>query len=169
MSPSELEARGAGGNASGGAGGSAGGPGDAADCLEWSVVPFRENLGRSAAVVAAMLLVGFLVVALFKDVFLGILSVLILFASLHTYFGKTTYRLDSGQVVVKSSFGTTAKKWSHFKRYFVDRKGVTLSPFDKRSRLEPFRSLRLLFGGNRDEVVAFISKRVGGNAGGGAR
>jgi hypothetical protein len=169
MSPSEPEAGGAAGNAAGGAEGAGDGPGDAAELLEWSVVPFRENRGRSAAVVAVMLLVGLVVVVLFKDVFLGILSVLILFASLHTYFGKTTYRLDSGQVVVKSSFGTTAKKWSHFKRYFVDRKGVTLSPFAKRSRLEPFRSLRLLFGGNRDEVVAFISKRVGGNAGGRAR
>ena len=165
MSPSDPE----GVSAPGGAGGADDGGSDAVERLEWSVVPYRDNLARSAAVVAVMLVVGLLVVALFKDVFLGILSVLILFASLHTYFGKTTYRLDQGQVVVKSSFGTTTKKWSYFKRYFVDKKGVTLSPFDKRSRLEPFRSLRLLFGGNRDEVVAFVSKRLGGDAGSRAR
>jgi hypothetical protein len=167
MSQSEAEARGVadGGKARGGDSGEAG----AAERLEWNVAPFKESLGRSIVVVAVIVAVGFLVVVLFKDVFLGILSVLILFASLHTYFGKTAYRLDSGQVTVKSSLGTTAKKWSHFKRFYVDKKGVTLSPFDKRSRLEPFRSLRLLFGGNQDEVVAFISKRLGGDARGRAR
>ena len=56
------------------------------------------------------------------------------------------------------------KKWSDFKRFHVDRKGVTLSPFAKASRLEPFRSVRLLYGSNKDEVVAFISKRFGGDA-----
>jgi hypothetical protein len=133
--------------------------------LEWSVRPFREKLGRSAVVMAVIIAVGFMVVVLFKDVFLGVLSVAILVASLHTYFGRTTYRLDSDQVTVKSSFGTTAKKWSHFKRFYVDRKGVTLSPFAKPSRLEPFRSLRLLYGGNKDEVVAFVSERFGRDPG----
>jgi len=127
--------------------------------LEWTVLPFRENLGRSVAVVAVIIAVGFLVVVLFKDVFLGLLSVGILFLSLHSYFGRTTYRLDMDQVTVRSSFGTTVKKWSHFKRFYVDRRGVTLSPFAKPSRLEPFRSLRLLYGSNKDEVVAFVSKR----------
>jgi hypothetical protein len=137
--------------------------------LEWSVLPFRENLPRSAAVLAVIIAVGFMVVLLFKDVFSGILSVLILVASLHTYFGRTTYRLDLDQVTVRSSFGTTAKKWSHFKRFYVDRKGVTLSPFAKPSRLEPFRSLRLLYGSNKDEVVAFVSQRFDRDPGGGLR
>lgn len=161
MSPNDIEP-GAGESAPGAA------PVDPAP-LSWTVLPYRENLGRSAAVVAAMVLVGFVVLVLFKDVYLGILSVLILFASLHTYFGRTTYRLDAAGVTVKSSFGTTQKPWSYYKRFYVDKKGVTLSPFSRPSRLEPFRSLRLLFGGNKDEVVAFVSQRLGGNAGLGPR
>ncbi len=136
--------------------------------LEWSVRPFKENVRRSAIVVIVIGAIGFLVLVLFKDVFLAVLSVLILLASLHTYFGRTTYRLDSNQVTVRSSFGTAIKKWSAFKRFYADKKGVTLSPFDKPSRLEPFRSLRLLYGGNKDEVVAFISKRFDRDSGGGA-
>jgi len=136
--------------------------------LEWSVLPFRESLGRSVGVVAVIAAVGLVVVVLFKDIYLGILSVLILVASLHTYFGRTTYRLDGDQVTIKSSFGTTIKKWSHFKRFYADRKGVTLSPFEKPSRLEPFRSLRLLYGGNKNEVVAFVSERFSRDPGRGA-
>jgi hypothetical protein len=140
---------------------------DTEDRLEWSVWPWREKVGRTVLVIGVILVVGVVVALLFKEVFWGVFSVLILFASLHTYFTRTTYRLDSEQVTVKSSVGTAVKKWSTFKRYYADRKGVTLSPFAKPSRLEPFRSTRLLYGGNRDEVVAFVSKRIVGDSSGG--
>lgn len=128
--------------------------------LEWSVRPFKESVRRTALVIAVIVAVGVLVGLMFKAAFWGIFSVLILFASLHTYFTRTTYRMDAESVTVKSSMGTAVKKWTTFKRYCVDKRGVTLSPFAKPSRLEPFRSTRLLYGGNRDEVVAFISKRL---------
>jgi hypothetical protein len=101
-----------------------------------------------------------------QAVFWGLFAVAILFASLHTYFSRTTYRLDDEQVIVKSSVGTVARKWGLFKRHYVDKKGVTLSPFAKPSRLEPFRSTRLLYGGNRDAVVAFVSARINRDAAG---
>jgi hypothetical protein len=140
---------------------------DVEDCLEWSVWPWKENAWRTAVVVCVILAVGALVALLFQAAFWGVFSALILVASLHTYFTRTTYRLDSEQVTVKSSLGTAVKKWSTFKRYYADKKGVTLSPFAKPSRLEPFRSTRLLYGSNRDEVVAFVSKRITGDASGG--
>ncbi|MFZ1947640.1 MAG: hypothetical protein WAW06_08840 [bacterium] len=137
------------------------------DRLEWSVWPWKENVGRTVLVICVIMAVGVVVALLFQAVFWGVFSVLILFASLHTYFTRTTYRLDSEQVTVRSSVGTAVKKWSTFKRYYADRKGVTLSPFARPSRLEPFRSTRLLYGSNRDEVVAFVSKRIVGDASGG--
>ena len=134
--------------------------------LEWSVFPFMENLRRSILVVLVILACGVLVYVAFKDAFLALLSLLILFASLHTYFSRTTYRLDRDGVVIRTSLAKTVKKWSDFKRYIADRKGVTLSPFAKPSRLDPFRSVRLLYKDNRDDVVEFISTYIGrGSAG----
>jgi hypothetical protein len=137
----------------------------AGDRLEWSVRPFMDNIRRTLIVVVIILVCGAMVYFAFKDVFLMILSLLILFVSLHTYFTRTTYCLDDDQIVVRGSIGKSVKKWSDFKRYYVDRKGVTLSPFAKPSKLEPFRSVRLLFGSNKDEVVAFISKRLDNDSG----
>jgi hypothetical protein len=108
---------------------------------------------------------GFIVYIAFRDIFLGVLSVLILFTSLHSYFMRTMYRMDGNGVVIKTSVTRTVKSWSDFKRFYVDKRGVTLSPFAKPSRLEPFRSIRLLYGGNRDDVVAFVSKNLGGDTG----
>jgi preprotein translocase subunit SecE len=128
--------------------------------LEWTVWPYKESARRTTLVIAAILAVGVLACLMFKAIFWGVFSVAILFASLHTYFTRTTYRLDAESVTVRSSMGTVVRKWATFKRYYIDKRGVTLSPFAKPSRLEPFRSTRLLYGGNRDEVVAFISKRI---------
>ncbi|MFH1312035.1 MAG: hypothetical protein ABIJ00_02305 [Candidatus Eisenbacteria bacterium] len=135
---------------------------EAGQDMEWSIFPFMEDLKRSIIVVVVILVCGLLVYLAFKDVFLALLSVLILFVSLHTYFSKTTYRLDRDGVVIRTSLAKTVKKWSDFKRYHADRKGVTLSPFAKPSRLEPFRSVRLLYKDNKDDVVEFISTNIGG-------
>ncbi len=138
------------------------------DVLEWSVFPFKENLMRSAAVVAVIAAAGTVVYAAFRDPFLAVLAVALLAASLFSYFTRTTYRLDDEEVVVKSSVGRTAKRWSYFKRYHADAKGITLSPFEKKTRLEPFRSIRLLYGSERDEVVAFVAKKLDGATGSGS-
>ena len=130
--------------------------------LEWSVFPCKENMRRSVVVIVIIIACGIVVYVAFKDVFLGVLSVLILFASLHTFFTRTRYRLDRDGVVIRTSLAKTVKKWSDFKRYYADRRGVTLSPFAKPSRLEPFRSVRLLYKDNRDDVVEFVSTNIGG-------
>jgi hypothetical protein len=132
------------------------------------VFPFMENIKRSAIVVVIILACGLLVYAAFKDVFLALLSVLILFVSLHTYFSRTTYRLDQDGVVIRTALAKTVKKWSDFKRYYTDRRGVTLSPFAKPSRLEPFRSVRLLYKDNKEDVVEFVSANIGGDTAGNA-
>jgi hypothetical protein len=134
---------------------------EAPRCLEWSVFPFAEDTRRSAVVVLIIVGVGVAVQMAFKDNFLTVLSVVILVVSLHTFFSRTTYRLAEDGVTVTRVGVKTFKAWSAFKRYVADSKGVTLSPFAKPSRLDPFRSIRLLFGGNKDEVVAFISERIG--------
>jgi len=135
-----------------------------ADYLEWSVFPFLEDARRSAIVVLIIVAAGVAVHLAFKEVFLTVLAFAILVVSLHTFFTKTTYRLGEKGVTVRMVGVKTFKTWSAFKRYNADGKGVTLSPFAQPSRLDPFRSVRLLFGGNKDEVVAFISKRVGGHS-----
>jgi hypothetical protein len=137
---------------------------DKQETLEWSVFPFVEDGRRSLVVVLIVAGVGVAVQAAFRDIFLTVLSVVILLVSLHTFFTKTSYRLAEDGVTVTTVGVKTHKGWSAFKRYSADSKGVTLSPFAKPSRLDPFRSVRLLYGGNRDEVVAFISKRIGGDS-----
>lgn len=129
--------------------------------LAWSVHPARESIGKTVAVVIVIICSSVVVYLTTGDRFLSFLSLLILTASLHSFFTQTEYRLSEEGVEVKGVFGHLKKNWSDFKRFYADKKGITLSPFEKPSRLEAFRSVRLLFGGNREDVVEFVSKNIG--------
>jgi hypothetical protein len=47
------------------------------------------------------------------------------------------------------------------RRMAVDATGIFLSPFAERHWLDAYRGVRILFGGNRDQVVAFVEARLG--------
>ncbi len=129
--------------------------------IVWSVFPAKESIAKTIAVAGVIL--GFAVLVHFTtgELFLSILSIVILTSSLYSFFTRTHYRLSEEGVEIKSAVRHIRMRWVDFKRFYVDKRGITLSPFDKPSRLEPFRSVRLLFGGNREDVVEFVSKNIG--------
>jgi hypothetical protein len=116
---------------------------------------------RCPWVIVTILLFGVVIVLVLSDPFLGMLSVVVLFGSLHSYFLKASYSLSSQGVEIKSPFGTQRREWRSFKSFWVDARGLNLSPFTKRSWLEHYRGMRLLFGENKDEVVDFVTRMMG--------
>jgi hypothetical protein len=117
---------------------------------------------------AVILGFGFLVQLAFGDVFLAVLSIAILVGSLHSYFFETSYSLSPEGIEVKGVFGRQKKPWTGFKSFSVDKAGLSLSPFARRSWLEHYRGVRLLFGadgdGRRDEVVRYVTDKLGKEA-----
>ncbi|MBN1504426.1 MAG: hypothetical protein JW952_05110 [Candidatus Eisenbacteria bacterium] len=117
---------------------------------------------------AVILGFGFLVQLAFGDVFLAVLSVAVLVGSLHSYFFETSYSLSPEGIEIRGVFGAQKKPWTGFKSFSVDRAGVSLSPFARRSWLEHYRGVRLLFSaegdGRRDEVVSYVTGKLGKEA-----
>jgi hypothetical protein len=112
-------------------------------------------------VIAVIALFGIGVVLVTHDLFLGMLSMAILFGSLHGYFFTASYSLSDQGVEIKGPFGTQRREWGRFKSFWVDPKGVSLSPFTKRSWLEHYRGMRLLYSDNKDEAEEFVTKMMG--------
>jgi hypothetical protein len=75
----------------------------------------------------------------------------------------TRYRLTDEGLEVKSLGVTRARPWSEMRRMAVDEAGIFLSPFERPHWLEAYRGVRLLTGGNRDQVVAFVEERLAGS------
>ena len=96
----------------------------------------------------------------FQSVSVALLALIILAASLWRYFIPLRYAFYGDRLVVRSPFHQLRRPWSDFRSFYVDRNGVLLSPFIKRSRLENFRGVYVRFGENQAEVIDFIERKV---------
>jgi hypothetical protein len=85
----------------------------------------------------------------------------ILSGALSPFFLPTEYELTPEKIKVKFFLSNKEKAWGDYKSFYVDRNGVLLSPFEKPSRLENFRGIYLRFDKNKDEVVNYISSKIG--------
>ena len=128
--------------------------------LTWSVWPARERPAAALVLLAAAVVLGVLVAKGTGDGVLGMAAPFFVLASLSSFLFPTVYRLTDDAVEVRSLGVWRTRPWKEMRRMTVDRTGVFLSPFEKRNWLDAYRGLRLLFGGNRDQVVAFVEARL---------
>ena len=128
--------------------------------LTWTAWPARRSPVRAVAALAFLGLIGWSLQSVLGAPYFTALGVLLVWGQIAGFFLPTRYTLTEGSVAVAGLVGRKEKAWSEFRSYLVDREGVLLSPFAGRSRLERFRGLSLQFHGNRDEVVAFVERRI---------
>lgn len=126
--------------------------------LVWTSFPAAENKVKAALVsVFLVALLTFIHITFGRGWFL--IAFLLLGGSVAPYFAITRYTMTDDEVVAHHLFFTARKPWSAFRSYYVDSRGVLLSPFPGPSRLENYRGLYLRFGQERDEVVRFVKAR----------
>lgn len=135
-------------------------PAPPADSLEWSVWPARERPWAAAVLLASLGVLGVVIAQGTGDKVLGVAAPLFVLASVGSFIAKTEYRLTSDAIEVRTLGVVRSRPWAEMRRATADRNGVFLSPFEKRSWLEAYRGVRLPFGGNRDQVVAFVESKV---------
>jgi hypothetical protein len=128
--------------------------------LTWTAWPARQRPLAAAVLVGSAIVLGVLVAHGTQDGVLGVTTPLFILVSLSSFLMPTTYRLTEDAVEVRSLGVARVRPWTEMRRMTVDQTGIFLSPFEKRSWLEAYRGVRLLFGGNRDQVVAFVEARL---------
>lgn len=132
----------------------------AREALEWSVWPARERPWAAAVLLLSLAVLGVLIAGATGDRVLGVAAPLFVLVSVGSFIGRTRYRLTDEAIEVKALGVLRSRPWGEMRRATVDRNGVFLSPFEKRSWLEAYRGVRLPFGGNRDQVVAFVGAKL---------
>jgi hypothetical protein len=95
-----------------------------------------------------------------SGLFWTLVSALILFVSLSSFFLPTTYRLNEEGVAIRKPFYRITRDWETVRRVTADKNGIFLSPFKKRTRMENYRGVFLISKENADQVLAFIRERV---------
>lgn len=127
--------------------------------VRWTSFPAAENKLK-AVLVAAFLVVLLTFIHLSFGTAWFVIAFLLLGGSVAPYFAVTRYEMTESEITVFHFFFTTRKPWSVFRSYYVDKRGVLLSPFARPSRLENYRGLYLRFGESKDEVLRFVRKMV---------
>jgi hypothetical protein len=132
----------------------------AAGELRWAVWPARGRPLATAVLLAGAIVLGVLITQGAKDPVLGLAAPLFVLASLGSFLLPTEYRLSKDAVEIRSLGVARMRPWNEVRRVVDEGTAVRLSPFESKSWLDPYRSIRLLYGGNRDQVLAFIQARL---------
>jgi len=134
---------------------------DTGETLEWVCHPARKN--RRVTILVSIFIAVIVVVVYFASdhsVLFSVLAFVVLLGSLASFYFPTRYKMTEDEIIVRTKMQTLVKKWSQYRTYYVDRNGVLLSPFVRRSRLENFRGIYIKFWYNKDEVVSFVKERL---------
>lgn len=118
---------------------------------------------RAVLAVAFIVLMAWTIQAMFRTTYFTVVAVLLVWGQVAGFFLPTMFSLTDERVSVRGLVSRREKDWSEFRSHYIDREGVLLSPFVERSRLDRFRGVSLQFHGNRDEVVAFVERKMSGD------
>ena len=130
--------------------------------LSWRSHPARRNPRRTAVAIVAIVVVSIACALVGRSILWGGFAGLVLVFSLDTYFFPCRYFLRDDRIAVKRPFSSSTREWSTFRRVYRDPRGLTLSPYDRRTMLEPYRALRILFdGGDAGRIESHIRSAIG--------
>jgi hypothetical protein len=112
--------------------------------VEWTVSPWRDDPGRASLVAIAALALWLLAARLLAgERLLSTLMGVAVLGVLAPGMVPTRCRVDGAGVARRGLFGWDRRAWTDIRRARVDPRGLHVSPFPRRSRLDRFRGLFL--------------------------
>jgi hypothetical protein len=133
--------------------------------VSWRSHPARERRALAAALILFLVALAASLWLLTSDAAITLLAGLLLGGALTPWFLPTSFRLDDEGASARRAGVSRTTRWDAVRSVYVDARGATLSPFARASWREPYRALRLLYSGNREEIVAalrgHLSERCG--------
>ena len=110
-----------------------------------------------------ILIAAWLVGDLMEQPAWGVFAAGVLVVGCNRFFFPTTYELTDEGITGRFPLKTVCHQWPELRRFIYDRAGGFLSPRAKRSMLDEYRGLSLLFGKseeNAGQIVQEILKRL---------
>jgi hypothetical protein len=127
--------------------------------MKWSVHPAKNN--RTKTILSLIFVFGFLIlVAIFYGAYWAILGFIILFVTLHSYFFPTYYEMSDKEIIIKTIFATQKRALKEFKKAYIGKNGILLSPFKRKTFMNRFRGVFLLLPDAREEIENYVVERL---------
>lgn len=120
--------------------------------FSWQAHPARERVGGALGGVGVIMAVGGVVYFSFGAGW-SILSVIVLVGALNRFFFPSRFTIDPEGITARYPLRTQRFRWGDLRRWAVDRHGCYLSTRARRSRLDAYRGMHVLFGRYREAVL----------------
>ena len=136
--------------------------------LEWESFPMRENPKKTLLLIAILLVVfgalWYITIILWETPFFYVLGVLFMLFDLLPYFIPTHYYFYEEKIVIDYHLTKIERRYSDFRSYYVDPKGIMLSTFVRPRWLDRFRGQSIRFSKSqteKDDLIQLINTKVG--------
>ncbi|HUV04806.1 MAG TPA: hypothetical protein VMX94_06835 [Armatimonadota bacterium] len=126
--------------------------------LSWKVHILRESPGRMflvGPVVLGSLLASYI---MFQSLLVLAVAAFLLISALAEFLFPIRFVISEHGAFSRTLLSRTYIEWDRVKKYYLDDRGIKLSPLEPRGRLEAYRGVYLRFGGNRDEVIEAVRR-----------
>ena len=114
--------------------------------MAWRVHPAQERPGTGLIAALVILLAAWLCAELMEQPGWGIFAAGVLAVGCNRFFFPTWYELDAEGITARFPLKTSRYRWPELRRFVYDETGGFLSPRAKRSFLDEYRGVSVLFG-----------------------
>ena len=130
----------------------------------WQAHPARERVG---AATLAISLIGALAGAVgmsFQSPIWAAAALLVLLAALNRFFFPSRFVINADGITARYLLHTQQIRWRDIRRFVQDDRGGYISTRAKRSWLDAYRGMHILFGTQRETVIKRIRARLSDGA-----
>ena len=133
------------------------------DSFSWHAHPAVERRGAALRAAGVILIFAATIAWSFQSAAWGIFSLVALVAALHRFFFPSRFTIDAEGITARYPLRTLHLDWSAVRRLVTDGRGAYLSTRRRRSWLDGYRGMHVLFGRDRAAVVARLKARLEGS------
>ncbi len=132
-----------------------------AAAFTWYAHPAGERTGPAVLGLVIVAALAAAVWTMVHSIAWTVVSAIVLVAALNRFYFRSRFEIDSDGIIARYPLRTQRLRWSDARRFVVDAHGGYLSSHSKRSRLDAWQGLHILFGRQRAAVIERIRAHLG--------
>ena len=127
----------------------------------WHAHPASERTGPAVLSLVIVAALAAAVWTMVHSIAWAVVAAIVLVASLNRFYFRSRFEMDSTGITARFPLRTQRLRWSDTRRFVVADHGGYLSSRSKRSRLDAWQGLHILFGLQRTAVIERIQAHLG--------
>ena len=131
-----------------------------AAAFTWYAHPAGERTGPAVLGLVIVAALAAAVWAMVHSVTGAAVTAIVMVAALNRFYFRSRFEIDSDGITARYPLRTQRLRWSETRRFVVDDHGGYLSSRSKRSRLDAWQGLHILFGRQRTAVIERIQAHL---------